>query len=368
MIEDNDHINYTKMLKFTKQEENSSAIEFCQQFLSGLPSNRGIFGRNDYAKSIADLVDVSFFVDDFTDEKQYLGKPIIGTEEIPKNALVVSTLLGNPLSGENCLNKAGVKHLNYFAFYENAGLDMPPVRFRGGFQDEYNNNKEKYLWVESLLADEESLVTYHKIINFRLSGNLSYMEGFSDRQKYQYFENFLELKETGEIFVDVGGFDGYTSTEFIKLCPEYQAIYLFEPNTDNMAVARENLRLYDNVHLYQMGLSSHKETLYFSSEGSVFSANDEGSIEIKLDALDKLVDDEISYIKMDIEGAEGKAIEGARDTILKNHPKLAICVYHKNADFRKIPEQIFFIRDDYDIYLRHYTEGVVETVMFFIPK
>lgn len=36
--------------------------------------------------------------------------------------------------------------------------------------------------------------------------------------------------------------------------------------------------------------------------------------------------------------------------------------------FWKIPEQIFTIRDDYEIYMRHYTEGTDETVMFFIPK
>ena len=71
---------------------------------------------------------------------------------------------------------------------------------------------------------------------------------------------------------------------------------------------------------------------------------------------------------MDIEGAEGVAIDGAKNTIMKCHPRMAICVYHKADDLWKIPEQIFSIRDDYKIYLRHYTEGVDETVIFFIPK
>ncbi|MEQ9566287.1 MAG: FkbM family methyltransferase, partial [Pseudomonadales bacterium] len=61
------------------------------------------------------------------------------------------------------------------------------------------------------------------------------------------------------------------------------------------------------------------------------------------------------------------ALRGARHTILEHHPKLAICVYHRADDFWKIPETVFSIRDDYDLYLRHYTEGVTETVMFFIP-
>jgi hypothetical protein len=71
-----------------------------------------------------------------------------------------------------------------------------------------------------------------------------------------------------------------------------------------------------------------------------------------------------SFVKMGIEGAEGPAIEGARQTILKNHPRLAICVCHRADGFWRIPEQILST----SIYLRHYTEGLTETVMFFMPR
>lgn len=71
---------------------------------------------------------------------------------------------------------------------------------------------------------------------------------------------------------------------------------------------------------------------------------------------------------MDIEGAENEAIEGAKKTIMRCHPVLAISVYHKADDLWKIPNQVLEIRNDYKIYLRHYTEGIAETVMFFVPK
>ncbi len=71
---------------------------------------------------------------------------------------------------------------------------------------------------------------------------------------------------------------------------------------------------------------------------------------------------------MDIEGYEQKAIEGAKKIIRTYHPRLAISVYHQKNDFWKIPELILNIRTDYDIYLRHYTEGISETIMFFIPS
>jgi hypothetical protein len=74
------------------------------------------------------------------------------------------------------------------------------------------------------------------------------------------------------------------------------------------------------------------------------------------------------FIKMDLEGWELKALQGAVRHIREDHPKLAIAVYHHPSDFWRIPEFILSIRDDYDLYLRHYTEGWSETVMYFVPR
>jgi len=63
-----------------------------------------------------------------------------------------------------------------------------------------------------------------------------------------------------------------------------------------------------------------------------------------------------------------QAIVGARQAIIKHHPRLAICVYHRFDDLWRIPERVLSFHDDYQIFLRHYTEGVDETVMFFIPQ
>ena len=70
---------------------------------------------------------------------------------------------------------------------------------------------------------------------------------------------------------------------------------------------------------------------------------------------------------MDIEGAEQDAIEGAKSTIAKYTPILAICIYHKAEDWYKVPEKVLEINSNYKIYLRHYMEGIFETVMYFIP-
>ncbi len=70
---------------------------------------------------------------------------------------------------------------------------------------------------------------------------------------------------------------------------------------------------------------------------------------------------------MDIEGAEPLALDGVRQTIEHAHPVLALAVYHYAdglAPFWQIPEKVLSIRDDYDVYVRNYTESIYETVMF----
>jgi hypothetical protein len=91
------------------------------------------------------------------------------------------------------------------------------------------------------------------------------------------------------------------------------------------------------------------------------------------DSLDNILgtrnlsDNNNLYIKMDIEGWEMNALKGAENLIKTLKPKLAICVYHKPNDFLEIYNYIKELNPNYKIYLRHYTEGVVETVMYFIP-
>jgi FkbM family methyltransferase len=358
-----------KRLVINKFEENAQAIQFCHDYLNAKPQQRYVFGRNEWAQSVAELVDVEFFIDDFTEDSTYLGKPIIKTEDISPDALVVvSVALGRPLTAAKKLSDNGIRHSSYFEFYQYSGLDLLAVTFWDRFEADFRAHEDKYRWIFDRLEDDESKRIFERILNFRLSADLAYMSGFTDRQKEQYFEDFLELKVSNEVFVDVGGFDGFTSLEFIRRCPDYRGVYFFEPELKNMDIAKSRLSGYEDIHFLQKGLSNKHDIVRFSIGGSSSAISTDGEIEIKVDALDNLIDAAVTFIKMDIEGAEGLAIEGARQTIASSHPKLAICVYHKADDMWKIAEQVLSIRDDYKIFLRHYTEGVTETVMFFVPN
>jgi len=344
------------------------ATNFCNQFIAAPPEKRYIFGVNNYGERIADKLDIAAFIDDFTTDTEHMGKPILKTSDIPPDGLVISTLLGKPLTAKRVLSDASVNFLDFFSFYSYSGLELGSVRFWSDFNKEFEANREQYEEIYGRLIDDESKDVFTRIINFRLTADLSYMDGFSDREKFQYFEPFLNLEKSNEVFVDVGGFDGYTSLEFIKTCPDYKAIYFFEPEEKNMLVAKENLAGHNNVHFIQKGLSDNKATVNFSAGGSISAITEDGDYEIEVDALDQMISEAVTFIKMDIEGAESSAIEGAREIIHRDLPTMALCVYHYPDDLWKIASQVFSIRADYDLYLRHYTEGVAETVMFFIPR
>lgn len=71
-----------------------------------------------------------------------------------------------------------------------------------------------------------------------------------------------------------------------------------------------------------------------------------------------------TFIKMDIEGAELEALEGAKTTIVKNKPKLAICLYHKPDDLWKIPLYLKDLVPEYKFYIRHHGKVRWETVLY----
>lgn len=346
----------------------AAAYQFCSDFCSNASDPKYILGRNLYAASVAKHIKIDGFVDDYTSDNGYLGCPVIKLADVPKNALVLNVAGGRPLSARRRLDEAGLRNLDYFAFYKLSGFPLTPMRFNEGFEEEFNANKENYAWIYGLFCDENSRHIFKKLVSFRLDYDIEHLAGFTWREDVQYFENFLSLRTEGETFIDIGGYNGYTSLEFIKRCPGYKSIHIFEPVPNNYQYCLESLHGIRDVHIYNTGLFRNKATLKLDMQGSASRVSQDGTVAILVDRLDDVLSAVPTFIKMDIEGEEIAALEGARHTILAYHPRLAISVYHRPGDFWKIPQLILSIREDYDVCVRHYTECIYETVMFFIPR
>jgi FkbM family methyltransferase len=341
--------------------------EFCRRFVAG-EAPRFVQGATAHAASIAAQLDLDGIIDDVTAAGDFHGRPVIRTAEAPAGALVVSSILGRVSTAMAGLRAAGLESLDYYAFHRHAGLPMKNPFFWEDFQAEFAANAAAYETLHARLADETSRRTLRDVVNFRRTADVAWLDGYEDRQDRQYFEGFLRLARDGETFVDVGGFDGFTSENFMRRCPGYRRVELFEPEPQNMARARARLAGRRDVGFHEIGLSDRRETLRISAEGSMSHLTSDGGSEIQLDRLDAVVEGPVTFIKMDIEGAERPAIAGAAGLIARDAPRLALAAYHRVDDLRRIPEQVLAIRSDYDLYLRHYTEGRDETVMFFQPR
>ena len=329
---------------------------------------RYAIGKNSETLRISQLVGLHGVIDDFeANASTWQGIPLVRTRDVPKDALIA-----------NCSTSispvAVLKHLAAAGLYNVVGLHELVTASKGALawpwfvltqRAELHEHHDAWTNIYDSLSDDESRQTFLDVVRFRLSSAPSYMEDYAVHIQDQYFEDFMKF--TREVFVDAGAFDGDTSEGFAERYPDYQKIILFEPSRKNMMAARQRLSGYRDIDYRPIGLSDSAGTLNFDQDaGSAAAVMDsEGSI-ISVDTLDGAVVEPVTFIKMDLEGWEMKALEGSRGHIARDRPKLAIAVYHESPDFRLVHQFICGFGHDYDCYLRHYTQGWSETVMFFV--
>lgn len=354
-----------------------SRLELVREFLKSDDRPKYILGTSETARKVYCWLvagagdkrrDIKGFLDEFSKAGSFENLPVLHSlSGLEPNAIVLNTVYGViPITMKKRLDKAGVTNIDYFTFIRESGYPAD-ISFWEGFRESYLSRKAEFDAISDRFADSLSREVYADLMYFRLHYDLAPMAKYTNRPMDQYFEPFLNLQREGEVFCDVGGFDGDTTELFIRHCPDYRQIWFFEPIPGQMEKAKKRLEGHDNIKYCAVAVSDHPGVVHFSSSGTASKESEEGSLTVPTARIDDMVDSRITFLKMDIEGAESRALDGARETIRKYHPRLAICVYHKGADYIDIPKQVLSIRDDYDLYLRHYTEGVTETVMYFIP-
>lgn len=239
-------------------------------------------------------------------------------------------------------------------------------------REEYVNmifdHAEELSSIYETLADDESKRVMLNVFKGNVSGEKCYFEDiFSEGQ---YFNDLTRVTRE-KCFVDAGAFTGDTLKEFVTFTKgEFDQAYCFEPFLDNYKKLEETRSVLADVN---SRINLVNKALY-SSEGRVNydPVHTDGSQRIttvendlcyfETIALDQLDIQDVSFIKMDIEGSELEALKGARNTILKSKPKLAICVYHKAMDLIDITRFIHELNLDYKFYLRHHNDFALENL------
>lgn len=219
------------------------------------------------------------------------------------------------------------------------------------------------------LSDDMSRITLENVLKGRISG-----EWKCFKEVYvpdQYFAKDIIKLESDEVFLDVGAFIGDTVEYITKMTGgDYKKIYCFEPDKTCLADLRKNTSKYREIEIVEKGAWNKRETLYMNedSEHGASSINRTDGYKIELDQIDNCIDESerVTHIKMDIEGAELKALQGAERTIRMYKPKLAICVYHKNEDILDISSYLLSVVPEYKLYLRHHNISGTETVLYAV--
>ena len=182
--------------------------------------------------------------------------------------------------------------------------------------------------------------------------------------------------ESDDIIVDCGGCWGDTTIEFSNKTGVNGKVYVFEFVPYNLNILRKNLAL--NPHF-----TANTEIIenpcwdlddipvYIVDEGPgsrVLFHKIPGAIKTQTKTIDSVIDEKnickVDFIKMDIEGAELNALKGAKNTISKFKPKLAISIYHSPADLYEIALWINGLKIGYKFWIRHFSIHAEETVLF----
>lgn len=200
-------------------------------------------------------------------------------------------------------------------------------------------------------------------------------------KKQYFFErgNIAIKPVQGDYVIDAGACFGDTALAFSCAVGQQGRVWAFDPLPPHLTVIQHNILQNNFTNIEAVPLAVGEESNHLSSAapigpntmqpGFCIFGNDTA---IPITTIDDFVHDKsipkIDFIKMDIEGAELAAIKGAKKTIEKFRPKLAISLYHKRTDFVDIPHFIAQQFPFYDFHLDHYTIHSEETVLFCKPR
>jgi len=186
----------------------------------------------------------------------------------------------------------------------------------------------------------------------------------------QYFPGLFSLT-TQECFVDCGAYTGDTIQSFLAQSNDcFRKVIAFEADAAVMAALEtvvNNLRT--RAVLHKAAVGAQNGVVHFAGDGIgggvvTRSAGKEVPC-VRLD--DALALENVSFIKMDIEGAELQALEGAHGVIWRDRPILAVSAYHKPDHLWRVLSSLSNLAPNSALYVRSHCSDGLDTVCYAIP-
>ncbi|MGJ4850099.1 FkbM family methyltransferase [Bacillota bacterium Meth-B3] len=298
---------------------------------------------------------MGYIVSGKTPKEGYMnGIPIYGLDDLPevpaKNTVVVLTLnqmyheqvISSLRSrGITCIDDSFVEFQYYFfadvfaRLFEQNGIDLSGELLEIGNYRQLNPYIHSNMTSFFLEAGDLMLPAIFNNYDFLTEGT------------YEY-DNVV-LTE-GDIVLDCGANIGlFSCCAASRGC----TAYAFEPMVGNLTtILKQHARLYDPLikpvpyaladRIGQMEINVAPSP---DVSASLVSADHAESTEmVKVTTIDRFVEESglnrVDFIKADIEGAERLMLAGAKETLKRFSPKLAICTYHLPDDLQVLEEII----------------------------
>ena len=228
------------------------------------------------------------------------------------------------------------------------------------------------LRAEHLWSDAQSLEIYRANIRWRALGDPLDLPGRP--KENTYFPRELFAIEPRESFLDCGAFDGDTIRQSLAAGGDAIGhIYAVEADSNSFArlqqfVGQLPAGLQKRIDLFPWAVGARRGFIHFENSGTVDSKISDHGATVNVFPIDELFAVRpLSFIKMDIEGAEYDALHGARKVIERDRPILAICVYHTQNDIWRIPLLIREMLPEHRLFLRAYEGDGFQTVVYAVP-
>ncbi len=256
---------------------------------------------------------------------------------------------------------------------------FPTMSFDGYFV--VKNYQRLSVIRDQYLSDSKSVETFNALLIAMLTGDLASCLDVMEKDMYfglpQFSGNF------DETFVDAGAFVGDTVERFIwENLGTFRHIYAFEPGYKQFNAMQKRVERLsqewafspDSVSLVKAGLSSGsgRMSCTFVDDSPLRHGLSDDDVEVDDERYSSAVctlDDylngkTITFLKADVEGMEMPLLEGAKNTITRDKPKMALCVYHYPCDLYSIAEYVRSLVPEYKFQLRQHAPIFGDFVLY----
>ncbi len=263
---------------------------------------------------------------------------------------------------------AGLESLCWpFEFYPQIA-DGLGWRYWLGRPTELGKHVDEMVRAFGLLSDMRSRDLLLRVVRFRGGRDFGY-SGYRDPEP-QYFSP-LSLSVFGDsdiCYVDCGAFDGDSYAE-LKDVRHVREAFLFEPDPTNFSKLVGNVGQTAGVVCLPLGAYDHYEVLSFGGSGELAGIAVGGTSRVVVASLDDVLGSRpVDFLKLDIEGSEAAALNGARRVIERHRPVIAASLYHRQNDLWQLPLLLATLTEGYDFHIRQHLFNSLELVLYAIPR